>query len=64
MFVDKAGVAEQRRVTVGETSGDQTEILSGLTEGERVVTTGVAILSDGMKLKEIPSVAADKAGAP
>ena len=64
VFVDKAGVAEQRRVTVGETSGDQTEILSGLTEGERVVTTGVAILSDGMKLKEIPSVAADKAGAP
>ncbi len=38
------------RVTTGLTSGDQTEIVSGLTEGQTVIVDGAAIVSDGMKI--------------
>ncbi|MCA8903276.1 MAG: efflux RND transporter periplasmic adaptor subunit [Hyphomonas sp.] len=50
VFVEQQDAAQLRRVEVGETSGDRTEIKSGLADGERVVTSGGAVLSDGMKL--------------
>ncbi len=37
--------AERRAVTVGATDGDQVEVVSGLTAGERVVVEGAATLS-------------------
>lgn len=44
----KAGlVAQQRFVKTGETRGDQVEILEGVKEGERVVTSGQFKLRDG-----------------
>ncbi|KCZ51936.1 efflux RND transporter periplasmic adaptor subunit [Henriciella sp. AS95] len=50
VFIDQQGKAERRRVESGETNGDLTEIVSGVSEGEQVVIKGGAILSDGMKL--------------
>lgn len=39
-----------RRVELGQMSGDQVAVLSGLNSGERVVVAGVSYLSDGMKV--------------
>lgn len=50
VFIDQGGTAERRRIESGETNGDLDEIVSGVSEGERVVTEGGAILTDGMKL--------------
>jgi cobalt-zinc-cadmium efflux system membrane fusion protein len=37
---------ERRAVTVGDTHGDKTEVLSGLNDGDAVVTTGAALLRE------------------
>jgi len=42
---------ERRAVNVGLTTGDQTEVLSGVRAGERVVTEGPQTLKDGDKVK-------------
>ena len=36
----RAKQSELRRVTVGQTSGDIVEVLSGLTSDDRVITKG------------------------
>ncbi len=46
----KTGTAKKVIVKRGQSSGNQTEILSGLSEGDVVVTEGASALSDGMKL--------------
>ncbi len=40
-----------RNITVGTTEGDQSEILSGLVAGAKVVMTGVDKLQEGSKVK-------------
>jgi cobalt-zinc-cadmium efflux system membrane fusion protein len=35
---------EQRTVTTGDVQGDKTEVLTGLNDGDTVVTTGAALL--------------------
>jgi RND family efflux transporter MFP subunit len=50
VFVVKDGRAERRAVKVGTTEGDQVEILSGLTAGERVVVEGPATIGDGARV--------------
>ena len=50
VFVDDSGKAKLTRVELGETSAGRTEIVSGLTAGDAVVTEGGAILSNGMKV--------------
>ncbi|MFN2444944.1 MAG: efflux RND transporter periplasmic adaptor subunit [Vicinamibacterales bacterium] len=52
VFVVREGLAERRAVRVGSASGDQVEVLSGLTAGERVVVEGPADLSDGARVEE------------
>ncbi len=42
---------QRRGVTVGELTGEGLEILSGLEDGERVVTAGVRRLSNGEQVK-------------
>ena len=42
---------ERRAVNVGLTTGDQTEVLSGVRAGERVVIEGPLTLKDGDKVK-------------
>ncbi|HET7697290.1 MAG TPA: efflux RND transporter periplasmic adaptor subunit [Vicinamibacterales bacterium] len=51
VFVIKEGRVERRAVSVGQETGDQIEVLSGLTAGERVVTDGPPTLKDGDKVK-------------
>jgi RND family efflux transporter MFP subunit len=50
VFVVKDGRAERRAITVGAAQGDQVEILSGLTAGERVVVEGPATIGDGARV--------------
>ncbi|MBU4202825.1 MAG: efflux RND transporter periplasmic adaptor subunit [Acidobacteria bacterium] len=45
--------ARKRTVQIGESYGNNSEILSGLEEGERVVTIGYQALADGQKLTVI-----------
>lgn len=49
--VDPNGVAEYRLVTTGKLLGDQVEILSGLSDGERVARSQVDRLSDGARVE-------------
>jgi multidrug efflux pump subunit AcrA (membrane-fusion protein) len=49
--VDGRDRAERRAVSVGPAHGDEVEVVSGLTAGERVVIDGPADLSDGDRVK-------------
>ena len=46
--------AHRTTVTVGQTIGNRIEVLSGLTEGQRVVTEGYQKLSEGTKTHSRP----------
>ncbi len=46
----KKGIAKKVIVSVGKSSNNVTEILSGLSENDVIVTEGVNTISDGMKL--------------
>lgn len=48
--IDEDNMAEQRPVTTGLFDANQVEILSGLKEGEVVVTAGQANLEDGVEV--------------
>jgi len=52
LFVIRDGRAEQRFVQVGRHAGDQVEIVRGLAAGERVATTGLDQLGDGVPVRE------------
>ena len=45
-----SGTVGRRAVTVGELTGDGLEVLSGLAEGELIVTAGVRRLTDGERV--------------
>ncbi len=49
--VDDAGVLSFRKVDVARTYGTQTLIRSGLSNGEKVVTTQLQAVSDGMNVR-------------
>jgi multidrug efflux pump subunit AcrA (membrane-fusion protein) len=44
-------IAKKRPVTVGRTYGTSAEILSGLNEGDQLITTGFQDLTDGQVIK-------------
>ena len=44
-------VVRRKSVTVGEITGQGLEVLTGLTDGDRVVTAGVSQIHDGMVVK-------------
>jgi len=48
--VDDRGAVRLRFVTTGKHYGDHTEILSGLTAGERIVVGGLEKISDGSRV--------------
>ncbi len=52
VFVVKDERAERRAVKVGQTDGDQVQVVAGLNAGERVVVDGPAKLTDGERVKE------------
>ncbi len=51
VYVVGDGKAERREVTLGFTEGDWVEVISGLADGERVVTVGQDGLSDGTPIQ-------------
>ncbi|MCL5743489.1 MAG: efflux RND transporter periplasmic adaptor subunit [Acidobacteria bacterium] len=52
VFIDRGnGFLEPRQVTTGEREGDRIEILSGLSGGERVVTSGNFLIDSESQLK-------------
>jgi HlyD family secretion protein len=53
VYVVKGNIANLRPVTVGLTSDGYVEILSGLEEGETVVTAGQSNLTDGAKVEAV-----------
>lgn len=53
VFLPDGGQAQLTPVTTGVVAGDVIEILSGLAEGQRVVTIGAAQLNDKDKIKII-----------
>jgi membrane fusion protein (multidrug efflux system) len=56
VFVDLNGIAKRRNVKVGATYGGKSEILSGLTSGDQLVTEGASDIEDGDKLRVVQSV--------
>jgi multidrug efflux pump subunit AcrA (membrane-fusion protein) len=46
----QAFVAERRTITTGKSSDGKTEILSGLNEGDMVITTGYQELNNGQSI--------------
>jgi HlyD family secretion protein len=51
VFVLRDGRVERRAIAVGAAIGDQVEVLSGVSAGERVVVDGPQTLKDGDKVK-------------
>lgn len=49
--LDKESIARMRIVKVGRQTGDRVEILSGLSEGDRVVASGVEKVTEGAKVE-------------
>jgi membrane fusion protein, multidrug efflux system len=50
--VDRSGVARLRFVKTGTTVGERVEVLSGLNEGEEIISDGIASLRDGVRVRE------------
>jgi multidrug efflux pump subunit AcrA (membrane-fusion protein) len=49
--VDENGIARLRLIKTGKTFGERVEVLAGLSEGERIVTTRVGDVSDGSRIE-------------
>jgi RND family efflux transporter MFP subunit len=49
--VDKDNIARMRLVKKGKSTGERVEILSGLSDGERVVVSGVEKVADGARIQ-------------
>ncbi|HEX6283350.1 MAG TPA: efflux RND transporter periplasmic adaptor subunit [Pyrinomonadaceae bacterium] len=50
--VDQSGVARLRLIKTGRVAGDGIEVLSGLNEGEEIVSEGSTALRDGTRVRE------------
>lgn len=53
VFVEKNGVVERRTITTGRLIGNMFEVISGLAEGETVVTAGHTRLLDGSAVQVV-----------
>ena len=45
------GIVHRRDVTVGELTSDGLEVVSGLSDGDRVITAGVSKIQDGLTVR-------------
>jgi multidrug efflux pump subunit AcrA (membrane-fusion protein) len=48
---NNVGIIHRKMVEVGQITGDGLEILKGLKDGDRVVTAGVSLITDGQRVK-------------
>jgi multidrug efflux pump subunit AcrA (membrane-fusion protein) len=55
--VDQSGAARMRLIKTGKTFGEQVEVLSGLTEGEQIVSEGTSAIQEGSRVREVQSLA-------
>ena len=51
VFVDQNGIAKKKSVKVGNTYGGKSEIISGLSAGDQIVTEGASDVEDGDKIR-------------
>jgi membrane fusion protein, multidrug efflux system len=51
VFVNQNGTAKKQSVKVGNTYGGKSEILSGLSPGEQLITEGASEVEDGDKIR-------------
>lgn len=51
VLVNNSGTAKRKNVKVGATYGGQSEIISGLSAGDQLITAGAEDLEDGDKIK-------------
>jgi len=55
VFVNRNGIAKKENVKVGATYGGKSEITSGLSAGEQLVTEGAGEIEDGDKIRVLKS---------
>lgn len=55
--VDSSGTARLRLIKTGESIGDRVEVLSGLNDGDQIVSEVFALLKDGTRVREAQTVA-------
>lgn len=63
VFVVTGGVARKRAIVVGKTSETQTWVRSGLSAGETIVAAKIPGLTDGKRVKPLPSPSPSSPGA-
>jgi multidrug efflux pump subunit AcrA (membrane-fusion protein) len=51
VFVDEGGIAKKVNITEGASYGGKTEIKSGLTAGEKLITEGASEIENGDKIR-------------
>ncbi|HEX5886750.1 MAG TPA: efflux RND transporter periplasmic adaptor subunit [Pyrinomonadaceae bacterium] len=51
--VDQSGTARLRLVKTGRVAGDRVEVLSGLNEGEEIISEGITTIRDGIRVREV-----------
>src|SRR5450755_3998770 len=65
VFIDRGnGYFEPRQVKTGEREGDRIQILSGLTQGDRIVTSGNFLIDSESQMKAAASGMGGMAGMP
>ncbi len=65
IFIDRGnGFFEPRQVTTGQRNGDRIQILSGLTGGERIVTSGNFLIDSESQMKAAAAGMGGMAGMP
>ena len=52
-FLDPEGLARRRAVEVGLRARDRVEVVAGLEPGDRVVTAGASLLSEGIPVRVV-----------
>jgi len=55
VYVNENGVAKRKNIKVGSSYGGLSEIVSGLAQGDQVITAGASDLEDGDKVRIIQS---------
>jgi len=53
VYDEASGTVSSRTVTVGQMTGDEIEILTGLKDGEQITVMGSSNLSEGMKVRPL-----------
>ena len=55
MQINDANIIEQRYVILGQAYGTSKAVISGLNEGDRIVTEGLQKIRSGIQVEELPS---------